>query len=305
MRLRFEICFALVAFGGALAAGCQNTGVTSFSNAVQPAATHPDKTKKAYYWPPEVWNGWVTRPSPGPSPVDFEIVFKGNVTADIPTPVPGYGVYDPFCATTCANSVKVAYNATSNTTTAEWSGSTLYQNIPGYPNEVHFGILNGPGGADVKCHKYYTEWTFTSASPQVTPVLNLCGHKRVQSQAAASAPTVFATVYVETSFSPITAGNPATSGGWYDVPYTQLNGSAQPKFKFINSTSQTIYTGNSGIVLNQAEPSDSECLKTLYCDENIKNLELLNYSGMPPPGSSGSPFVPMQYPPPSKLPAGH
>jgi hypothetical protein len=300
MRPRLVICFALFAFG-ALATGCQNTGVTGLSNGTQPAAARPDKKS---YSPAEIWNGWVTVPSPGPAPADFEIVFTGNVTSEIPTPVPGYGVYDPFCppTTSCPNSVKVTYDVTSDTTTAEWFGSTLYQNIPGYPNEVHFGILNGPGGLNVKCKQsWYTEWTFASAPPQVTPVLNPCHHKK-KTESAAKAPTVFATIFVETSFSPITASNPATSGGWFDIPYTQLASGAQPKFEFTNPTSQTIYTADSGIVLNQPEPTDKECIKNLYCSENIKNLERLNYAGMPPPGTSSSPFEPMKYPPPSEIP---
>jgi hypothetical protein len=309
MRYRYAMCYALVAFAtGVLATGCQNTsGVNALSSA-QTSSAQPDKTSKSYWYPPEVWNGFVTPPGTGPSPTDFEIIFAGNVTGDIPNPPePGYGVYDPFCppSQTCSN-INVSYSSSSNTTTVEFYGPTLYQNIPNHGNEVHFGLLNGPGGSDVKCFKWYTEWTFTSAPPQVTPVLNVCNTKKVKTKPAAAAPTVFATVFVETSFSPITSSSPATSGTWVDVAYSQLKGTTQPKFEFTNPTSQTIYTANSGIVLNQKYPTDSKCVQELDCSENIANLKLLNYQGMPPPGSPSSPFVKMQNPPPSMIPpAGH
>jgi hypothetical protein len=307
MRWIFTTAAIALAVTAIATAGCQNSGsVNALSGGGQARIANPDKggKTKQYYYPPELWNGFVTPPSPGPSPVDFEIVFQGNVTSDFPSPLePGYGVYDPFCPPTqTCNNMTVSYNATSNTTTFEWSGSQLYENITGHGNEVHFGILNGPGGTRVKCLQWYTEWTFASAPPQPTPVLNVCNPKKVKTKAAAATPTVFATVFVETSFSPITSSNPATSGTWVDVPYTELKGSAQPKFEFTNNGSQTIYTANSGIVLNQSYPTDPDCIKDLYCKENIGNLELLNYAGMPPPGSSGSPFTTMKYPPPGKIP---
>ncbi len=301
----------IAAVVGVLLSSCQNaSGLSPVSNAMQSTPTSPAKTKKDYYYPPELWNGFVTPPNTSaPPPVDFEIIFAGNVTADFPNPLePGYGPYDPFCppSQTCTN-ISVFYTASTNTTTVEFSAIPpyyqLYQNISGHGDEVHFGILNGPGGKRVKCLKWYTEWTFASAPPQVTPVLNVCNSKVVKAQAATTKSTVFATVFVEESFSPITSSQPATAGTWIDVPYTQYGGSQQkqPKFKFTNPTQQTIFTANSGIVLDQSYPSDPECLKDLYCDENIANLELLNYAGMPPPGYSNSPFVKMQFPPPGKI----
>jgi hypothetical protein len=306
MRFRFTVFAALgVGLAAAALSGCQSPGGGGalVSNA---SYVRPDKVKKQYWYPPEVWNGFVTPPTSGPSPIDFEIIFAGNVTNDIPNPPePGYGVYDPFCppSQTC-NNINVFYTASTNTTTVEFSGPQLYQNIQNHGNEVHFGLLNGPGGTRVKCFKWYTEWTFASGPPQQTPVLNVCNPKKVRTQAAASSGTVFATVFVETSFSPITSTNPATSGTWIDIPYTSLGSNGQPVLKFGNATKQTIYTANAGIVLNQQYPTDPNCIKSLDCSENISNLELLNYQGMPPPGSPSSPFIKMQHPPPSKIPPG-
>lgn len=319
MFLRAPAIGGLAAFAlGVLLAGCNTAGtstaVGSSMNGAQPSTVSPMKKTKDYYYPPELWNGFVTPPTSGPSPIDFDIVFTGNVLSDFPSPLqPGYGVYDPFCppSQTCTNE-SVSYSASTNTTTFSFNAIPpyykLYANIgSSHGDEVHFGILNGPGGTSVKCLKWYTEWTFASAPAQQTPVLNICNPKKVKTKAAAAEPTVFATVFVAESFSPITASQPATAGTWIDVPYTQYSGSQtkQPKFEFTNPTSQTIYTANPGIVLDESYPTDSECLKDLYCDENIADLELLNYSGMPPPGYAGSPFTKMEYPPPSKIPAGH
>lgn len=302
----------------AFLAGCNTAGgssaIGSSMSGVQSSTVSPmKKGSKEYYYPPELWNGFVTPPTSGPPPIDFDIVFVGNVTSDFPSPLqPGYGVYDPFCppSQTCTNET-VSYNASTNTTTFSFNAIPpyyqLYQNISGHGNEVHFGILNGPGGTRVKCLKWYTEWTFASAPAQQTPVLNICNPKKVKTKSAAAEPTVFATVFVAESFAPITSSQPATAGTWIDVPYTQSAGSQkkQPKFEFTNATSQTIYTANSGIVLDQSYPSDPSCIKNLYCAENIANLELLNYAGMPPPTSASSPFSKMQYPPPSSIPPNH
>ncbi len=298
---------ALVA---SLLAGCNATGGSSaIGSSTSATIPQPRPLTATTYYPPELWNGFVTPPTSGASPIDFDIVFTGNVTSDFPSPLqPGYGVYDPFCPPnqTC-NNESISYNASTNTTTFSFNAIPpyyqLYHNMGTQTNEVHFGVLNGPGGTRVKCLKWYTEWTFASAPPQQTPVLNICNHKKVKTKKGAAEPTVFATVFVEESFSPITSSNPATAGTWIDVPYTQYSGSQekQPKFTFTNETSKTIFTADSGIVLDQSYPTDPNCLTNLYCSENIANLELLNYAGMPPPGSSGSPFIKMQYPPASKI----
>ena len=58
---------------------------------------------------------------------------------------------------------------------------------------------------------------------------------------------------------------------------------------------------NSGIVLNLRLPK-GDCLKVPACPAKEKTLSQMNMAGMPPPGSSGSPFKAMEYPPPSYLP---
>jgi len=298
MRFRYAIALAAIA-AGFVVAGCQNSPNSVVSGPLQ--MSQPDKTGATYYYPPELWNGFVTIPSG--SPTDFEIIFQGNVTADFPSPLePGHGVYDPFCppSQTC-NNMTVTYNTSSNTTTFEWSGTQLYDNISGNSTEVHFGILNGPGGTYVKCLQWYTEWTFASGPPEPTPVINVCNKKKVKTKKSpAASTTVFATVFVETSFSPINASSPATSGTWVNIPYTS-DGSTQPQLEYANYTDQPIYTANSGIVLNQSYPTDSSCLSNLYCSGNISDLEELNFEGMPPPGSEESPFIPMTNPPPSVI----
>lgn len=310
MHLSFRAAYAAAALAiGVLLSGCGNSSSNAVGSSLTPtsrsvSAVIPDK--RAPQSPAEIWNGWVSPPNPsGPPPTDFEIILTGNVTNAIPNPPePGYGVYDPFCPTSQrCNNIKVSYNPTSNLTTVAFTGSTLYQNIPGYAPLVHFGLLNGPGGHAVECFTRTAEWTFASAPPQPVPIVNFnpsrCRHHGSDD---AKGNTVYATVYVEMSFSPITPTQPATAGGWYDIPYAELASGKQPKFAATNGGSQTIYTANAGIVLNEPLPSDPTCKKTLDCKGNIADLELLNFNDMPPPGSPSSPFITMEYPPPSQIP---
>jgi hypothetical protein len=281
--------------GGNIGSGAVGSSLIATKQSAQSAIV-PDTGS-----PAEIGNWWVDAPNPsGPPATDFEVVFTGNVTADIPSNEPTSGIYNAFCPPSPPNPCPptVTYNPTANTTTVEYSGSTLYQNnAPPHQNQYHFGLLNGPGGSRIKCLTRATEWTFASAPPAPTPYVNVSNCKKRTGK------HVYATVYLEASVKPINASQPATFGGWYDVAYTP-QGNNQPHFTFSNSGPQTIYIANSGIVINEPVPSQGACVKNPACPANMKLLQKLNFGGMPPPGSPGSPFKPMTYPPPSQLPPG-
>ncbi|MBV9104146.1 MAG: hypothetical protein JO060_11205 [Candidatus Eremiobacteraeota bacterium] len=246
--------------------------------------------------PTEIGNWWVRLPN-GPQPTDFEVLFNGDVTSDIPNNEPTYGIYNPFCPPSRGPNnpcpPTVTFNPTTNVTTVEYFGTTLYQNS--HQGQYHFGLLQGQTGSSVRCFVRTLEWTYPSSSPVAMPYVNICNQNKQRPKHKFR----YATVYVEASFSPITASNPATFGLWYDIGY-QPHGTQQPRFTFSNGGSQTIYVGISGIVLDQTVPGGA-CLKEIVCPANMKLLSQLNFGPMPPPGSPGSPFIPMTYPPPKTL----
>ena len=250
--------------------------------------------------PTEIGNWWVLAPPPSyPAPTDFEVVFTGDVTGDIPANEPLWGIYNPFCPPAGPSHPcppTVTFNPTANTTTVEYSGTTLYQNnAPPHQNQYHFGLLRGTTGSNIKCFTRTTEWTFASAPPVPTPFVNVANCNKHKGKGK----TMYAIVYIEASFQPITPSSPPTFGGWYEIGY-QSSGSQQPKFTFSNGGKIPIYVGISGIILNQPVPGGA-CLKTPICSANMKLLQQLNFGGEPPPGQPGSQFIPMTYPPPSQL----
>ena len=89
----------------------------------------------------------------------------------------------------------------------------------------------------------------------------------------------------------------ATYGSWSAIGYVARKG-AQPKIKFRNYGSQTLYVKSSGILLAQPVPTDLACLTNPTCSENVQILSTLNSEGMPPPGTtSWRPGEPLKHPP--------
>jgi hypothetical protein len=114
----------------------------------------------------------------------------------------------------------------------------------------------------------------------------------------------YAVVYSESSFAPITSSSPATTGQWFMLAY-HPNGRVQPKFTFANYGTKTIYTADSGIVLNLNLPTSPDCQQNQACPENLNLLTQLSYTGFPPPGFKGSKFKKMQYAPPKEIPPAY
>ena len=87
---------------------------------------------------------------------------------------------------------------------------------------------------------------------------------------------------------------------WYLIPYNK-KGNTQPKFSFNNYGSKTLYTADPGIAYGIRVPTSKKCQVNPACKANEKLLYMMNLNDMPPPGSPGSPFKKMQYPPPGVL----
>ncbi|HEX3458800.1 MAG TPA: hypothetical protein VHR97_12690 [Candidatus Baltobacteraceae bacterium] len=247
--------------------------------------------------PAEIFNEILPYPcasSSQPCPTNFEIIFKGNVTADIPPNIPLSVHENAFCAVSGSgcDPTSVTYNPSSNTTTVEYSGSTLYQNRASGQPGVHFGMMSARNyTTHIKNLAEATEWTYASSPANPVPVVSINNPKLPKISKAWK----YAIVFVAGTTSPSGGAEYAT---WNEVPYIPTPGSgAQPKFSFENYGSQSIYITSSGVVLNQSVPTDPKCLKTPICPENLTllgNLQEVNY---PPPGVSGSPFTKLQYPP--------
>jgi hypothetical protein len=272
----------------AMLAAC-NTAQNSagLPGAVSAAKVSPDKSSNR---PAEIFNQILPYPcySGQTCPTDFEVVFQGNVTADIPSNE-GLDVHEnAFCnpSGTLSCAPTVTYNSSSNTTTVEWSGSTLYHNRRDDKPGVHFGILAGQDQkTNIKSLEESSEWTYSSQSPAPEPIVSINSK-----QPASSSKWKYAVVYI--------AGTTNSAGGpeyatWTEIAYVAKAGGAsstQPKLTFANYGTQTIYVTNSGIVTDLPVPTDSECLKDPACSENLQLLGNLDAQGFPPPGSASSPF---------------
>jgi hypothetical protein len=298
MRILIKSMYAVGAIAMlTLSTACNTTSPGVLGSA---ASTAAQKVPHGSNVPAEIFNEILPYPcgteSPG-CPIDFEVVFAGNQLADIPTNEPMSVHENAFCPVSGSQSCdpKVTYNASSNTTTVEYSGSVLYHNrVSGAPG-VHFGLMKAQNfQTNLKRLQLGTYWTYAASANNPVPVVS------INSKQPKTAKWDYAIVYV--------AGS-TTKGGteyatWNEIPYVATTpGSAgqQPRFTFQNFGSQTIYVTSSGVILGQPVPTDPDCLKTPDCSENqalLADLQEVNY---PPPGAKGSQFIRLQYPPKAVL----
>jgi hypothetical protein len=264
----------------------------------QAVAHHVQPAKLTGNRPAELWNEILPYPcySGQVCPTDFEIIFKGNVTADIPPNIPLSTHENAFCQVSGSGcDPSVTYSSSSNTTTVEYAGPTLYHNRVGGAAGVHFGMTAARNyTTNIKALAQSTEWTYPSSQAQSQPVVSINSTQPKTSKA-----WKYAIVYV--------AGTTSKSGGaeyatWDEISYvppktTPGSSGQQPKFAFKNYGSQTIYVTSSGGIFNLPVPTDPECVKTPACKENLALLAQLEQVDYPPPGSGSSPFGSLQYPP--------
>lgn len=254
--------------------------------------------------PTEIGNWILPYPcySGQPCPTDFEVTFKGNVTADIPSNEPLDVHENAFCnpSGTLSCAPTVTYNASSNTTTVEWSGPILYHNRADGRTGVHFGILASQDqDTRIKSLEESSEWTYSSSGPAPMPIVSINSK-----QPKSSSNWKYAVVYVAGTTNPSGGSEYAT---WNEIAYAPKAGaasSAQPNLTFANYGTKTIYVTSSGIVTGLSVPTDKECLTNPACPENLTLLGNLQADGFPPPGSASSPFQKLQKPPKVLKPKG-
>lgn len=294
MGISVRFAFALIAAAAVVA--CNSPGTTnSVPGSAAVSRVSPDTANR----PPEVFNQVLPYPCYSTTcPTDFEVVFKGDVTGDIPPNEPLSLHENAFCppstSTSCAPTA--TYNPTTNTTTLEYSGPTLYQNRTSGKPGVHFGIAAARNYSSIKSLETASYWTYPSSPAAQMPIVSINSK-----QPAKSKKWQYAVVYI--------AGTTVKGGGneyetWNEIAYVPKGGNkagAQPRFTFANYGSQTIYVTNAGVVLGLPVPKDKLCLKDPTCPEDMKMLANLQEDAFPPPGSSSSPFIKLQFPPASVL----
>jgi hypothetical protein len=248
--------------------------------------------------PNVIVNGSVISPS-GPSgpltsatPSAYVFTSRGNLSKDISTadlPLP----FNPFCPPSYSSGcpVAVGYQPSTNTTTSTLTGHPFDPNLPPSLNEVHVGSV----AAGSKNYDTSVAWMYGSSLKAVPSYFVSVNSAKLVKKATTWA---YAEVFIAASLKP---GAERVLNLWQEIGYVP-HGSAQPKFTFKNYGTQTLYTQSSGIILNQPVPTDPACRKlNPLCEEDYAILAILNFAGSPPPGYSGSQFVPLQYPPPKVL----
>lgn len=236
-------------------------------------------------------NAIPSGPDTSATPSAFVLTFHGNKSTDISTANLPFA-FNPFCPvsyTSGCNPV-VNFDPSTNSTGSTLTGFPFDPNTPESDQEFHVGAIFRGGrdyavSADLKYGPYGT-------AP--VPFISVNPAKLVKK----SPSWAYAEVYVAAS---LKSGGKPVLNSWTEIGYVP-NGSAQPKFTFENHGKQTLYVESSGIILDQPIPTDPACRKlNPLCPDDYKILASLNFIGSPPPGYSGSQFIPMQYPPPKVL----
>lgn len=258
-----------------LAAGLACFGMASASHAGVPAEFFNE-----FDWAPS---------SPSPGPTNFEIVFAGNVTCQIPKQNAHDGSTNPFKH---PKPITTTYDPVSNTTTVKYSGQAL---APG--QRYHFGLNQGfaPTPPLVVVSKM---WTYDQSAPSPLPIVNVTPPGPVPP----TGPVKYAIVYLEAAFQP----GGQTYGSWYEMPYVPPAGkiaaeTTQPVFTFTNYGPQPLYISNAGIQFNLPVPTAAGCKTNPTCSTNTIMLHNLDFGLTPPPGQPGSRFVPIAAPPAATL----
>jgi hypothetical protein len=233
--------------------------------------------------------GGTSGPSTLATPSAYVLTFRGNLSKDISTADLPFQ-FNPFCPRSDSNGcpIVVTYEASTNTTTAAYSGPF----DPNTPYQVQFHV--GAIMAGTKSYGASAELMYGSQKPVPSYFVSVNSAKLVKKAQT----WAYAEVYIGAS---LKSGGKPVFQLWQEIGYVP-GGKDQPKFTFKNYGTQTLYVDSTGIVLNQPVPTEKACKKlTPLCKEDYAILALLNFAGSPPPGYSGSKFVPLQYPPPKVL----
>lgn len=237
------------------------------------------------------WSG--SGPDTSATPSAWVFTYHGNLTKDISSAFMPFA-FNPFCPVSYSSGCNpiVTSNPSNNTTTSTLTGFPFDPNGKGpisEPPVIHAGIAMSGS------QNYKTSAALMYGSVAVPSYfINVNSTKLVKK----SATWAYAEVYVAASLSP---SGPQIVNLWQEIGYVP-KGSAQPQFTFENYGKKALYVQSSGIILNLPVPTDPACQKlNPLCPDDYKILGVLNFAGSPPPGFSGSQFIPLQYPPPKVL----
>ena len=240
--------------------------------------------------PAEFFNEYDWAPtSPTPGPTDFEIIFAGNVSCQIPPQNAHDGSTNPFKG---GKPITTTFDPTSNTTTVEFSGAPL---VPG--QRYHFGLNQGFAPTP-PLQVIGKKWTYRRSAPSPLPIVNVTPTTPI----APKGPYKYAIVYLEAAFEQ----GGQTYGSWYEIPYNPNKTSTdattgQPMLTFTNYGKQTLYISNTGIQFGVDIASSPECVTNPTCSANNRRLNRLDFGITPPPGQPNTKFVAIAAPPPAKL----
>lgn len=236
-------------------------------------------------------NAIPSGPDTSATPSASVLTFRGNKsnylsTANLPS------AFNPFCPASYSYGCNpiVTSDPSTNTTTSTLTGFPFDPNVPESDALFHVGAAM----SGVKKYAISAELQYGGSGAVPVAFVSVNPAKLVKK----SKTWVYAEVYIAAS---LKSGAKPAVYSWNELGYVP-NGSAQPKFTFENYGKQTLYVQSSGIILNQPVPTDPACRKlNPLCPDDYKILGLLNFAGSPPPGYSGSQFIPLQYPPPKIL----
>jgi len=246
--------------------------------------------------PAEFFNEFDWAPtSPTPGPTNFEIVFAGDVSCQIPPQNAHDGSTNPFKN---PNPITTTFDPASNTTTVKFSGKPLQ---PG--QRYHFGLNQGFAPTP-PLQVISKMWTYDQAPPSPLPIVNITP----PAPTSPNGPFKYAVVYLEAAFQQ----GGQTYGSWYAIPYTPVKKPAQsktdtvasppqPEITFTNFGTQSLFITNAGIQYGLPVPSSALCKTSATCPANTAFLNKLDFAKMPPPGQPGSRFVPITTPPSATL----
>jgi hypothetical protein len=237
-------------------------------------------------------NSTAYGPPAGGSIQSFTMVLAGNVLPAIGIPSGNSGTVqepawaDPFCNPSPTGNqcpVSAYFNPTANTTTIVYSGSTIYPNS-GTAGAYHFGYaMNGAHFVVVPVSGY---WSVVAGSHQSTvgsPFLSeFCDCKPTKNGGIAI--VFYQATFVKTR---------QVIMSWNIMSTPDATARQQPKIHFVNYGNQAVEVESTGIIVGIKPPTDFDGWQTL--------TSMMNVTNMAPPGTAGSPFQPLRFPPPKIL----
>jgi hypothetical protein len=240
-------------------------------------------------------------------PNGLDIVFQGNVCANIPAQYLDRAGTDPFYALEIyeqsiggpevAPSFSCVFDGTNSH--AVWSGGEIPVPLPetGWPAPLHAdsnGNLYLHSSLDqgtpslTGIQPIYRQWLWTQTNPPQSLIVPSLG--AMSTKVGVQKKPQYAVLFIQTG------GNgqrdtKTPTGSWYLLSYQ-----GTPEFTLTNNGPDTISlpAGESGIVTGIAGPTEQQCEITPNCYQTM--LETLNDQGYPEPGMEGSPFTPVSLP---------